>query len=136
MGDHAEATLSEFVQFLPWMEELKLDPTDLAGIRVRSEPPPDDVFISLGELPPGAPKIERSVLSSVGSRQIYVARPDTSSRLWTLLTTWLTPRRPSGSVRMGMFGNDFERWIDEESPELSWRRIDAGQQIPPGPLEL
>jgi len=127
VGDIARATLAEFVQYVPLVQELKLDTIDLEAVRVRGEPPPHEDFLSLGELLPGAPIIGHRVFPFVGTRHLYVARSDLSPRLWNRLASGLAAHRPSGAGGTSMFGNDDERWIDEENPALSWRRINAGQ---------
>ncbi|HLH73540.1 MAG TPA: hypothetical protein VKX96_09665 [Chloroflexota bacterium] len=136
MGDTGDATLAEFVQYLPRIQGLNLSRQDLEKIRVRSEPASDQEFLSLGELPPGAPPIGRDLFPFIGSRQLFVVRSDIPSDLWYRLANALAPHKPSGSGGTGMFGNDEEVWVDEENPQLSWRQIDAGQEMPPGPPEL
>ncbi|HUX86099.1 MAG TPA: hypothetical protein VMW65_03775 [Chloroflexota bacterium] len=136
MGDITGTTLTEFVQYLPVVQALNLDTADLEAIRVRAEPPTDEDFLSFGDIPPGAPAIGKVVFPFVGTRQIYVARSDASRCLWNRLARALAPHSPSGSGGTGMFGNDAERFLDEENPELSWRRFRAGQQIPSGPIEM
>jgi hypothetical protein len=118
------------VRYLPQIQALDLTPEQIAQIRVRPEPPSDEEFISLGELPLGAPPVGERSFPFTGTRQLYVARSDAPDELWERLATGLLPHRPSGSGGTPLFGNPDERVVDEENPALSWRRLNAGERPP------
>lgn len=120
MGNTNHVALSEFVQYLPPVAEIGLNRDELKAIPVHAEPPSNEDFLSLGELPPGAPPIGLSVFPFIGTRQIYVCRGD------------VPPHQRSGTGKSPMFGNPEERIVDEENPRHSWRRLDAGQSLFPG----
>lgn len=132
MGNTDHVALSEFVQYLPQVAEIGLNRDELKAIPVHAEPPSNEDFLSLGELPPGAPPIGPSVFPFIGTRQIYVCRGDVPPHLWNHLAAKIGPHRRSGTGKSPMFGNPEERVVDEENPRHSWRRLDAGQSLFPG----
>ena len=131
MGDAARASLADYVRYLPRVRALGLGEDELRSIPVHDRPPSDDVFLSLGELPPGAPPLEPARFRFVGTRQIYVYRSDLPASLWQRLVVGLAPRRSSGAGGTGMFGNAEEQVVDEENPVQSWRVLDAGEPYRP-----
>lgn len=131
MGELERPSLAEFARYLPRLGQLGLTESELRSIPVHAEPPPHDEFLSLGELPPGAPPLESSQFPFVGTRQIYVYHPEVSSPLWQRLAISLQVPRPSGSGGTGMFGNDDEQAVDEENPAQSWRTLNAGEWYHP-----
>jgi hypothetical protein len=94
---------------------------------VHPEPAEDGEFLSLGEIPPGAPAVGQRDAPVVGTRQLYAYRSEIPAVLWERLGAGLEPREPSGTGAPGMFGNADERVVDEENPRLSWRNLDAGE---------
>lgn len=131
MVEAARATLAEYARYLPGVRDLKLTDRELRSIPVRDRPPSNQVFLSLGELPPGAPPIDAAGFRFVGTRQIYAYQSDVPPRLWQRLVVGMGPRRPSGSGGTGMFGNVEEMVIDGENPAQSWRVLDAGEPYQP-----
>lgn len=134
MGETARPALAEFVHYLPRVQELNLTQDQVQAIPVHAEPASDQVFIGLGELPPGAPRIEEGPYPFVGTRQIYVYESDTPRHLWQRLVVALGPHRASGSGGTGMFGNADERAVDEDDPAHSWRVLNAGEPFRPPEL--
>lgn len=134
MADREGPTLAQFVRFLPRVQRLGLSEAELRAIPVHGEPPSRDAFLSLGELPPGAPRIEVGPLAFVGTRQIYVYCSEVAGPTWRRLASGLAPHRASGTGGTGMFGNPEEKAVDEENPASSWRILDAGETS--YPLEL
>jgi hypothetical protein len=132
VGDQSPTTLARFVDYLPQIQALHLDPTELAAIRVHPAPPSAEEFLSLGELPPGAPPVGPERFPPVGTRLLYAFRSEVPAPLWNRLTTGLAPHRPSGSGGTGMFGNEAEKVVDGENAQLSWRRLNAGENPWPG----
>jgi hypothetical protein len=116
----------EFARFLPWIGKLGLSESDLVAIPVHAEPSSDDEFVTLGELPPGAPPLDEGRFPFVGSRQLYAFHAEVPEPLWRRLVSGLAPGRASGTGGTGMFGTDEERVVDEENPQLAWERLDAG----------
>ncbi len=131
MGDAAPASLADYVRYLPRVRALALTEDELRAIPVHDRPPSDDVFLSIGTLPPGAPPLEPGRFRFVGTRQIYVYRSDVAAPLWQRLVAGLGPRSASGAGGTGMFGNAEERVVDEENPVQSWRVLDAGETYRP-----
>ncbi len=127
MVEPARATLAEYVRYLPRVRDLKLTDRELRSIPVHDRPPSNQIFVSLGELPPGAPPLEANGFRFVGTRQIYAYQSDVPPLLWQRLLLGLGPRRPSGSGGTGMFGNVDESVVDDENPVQSWRVLDAGE---------
>ena len=134
MGDLERPSLAEFARYLPRVRQLGLGEDELRAVLVHAEPPPSDTFLSLGELPPGAPPLESGTLSFVGTRQIYVYHSDVPPRLWQRLATGLHVPRPSGTGGTGMFGNADEYMVDEDDPSHSWRVVNAGEPYHPPEL--
>lgn len=134
MGDAARPALAEFVRYLPQVRELNLTDDDLKAIPVHAEPPSDQEFLSLGELPPGAPSIEEGPFPFVGTRQIYAYCSDVPHHLWQRLVTGVGPHRASGSGGTGMFGNEEEQVVDHDNPAQSWRVLNAGEPYRPPEL--
>ncbi len=128
MGEETPPTLAEFVGYLPQIQALDLSGAELRAIRVHPEPASDDEFISLGELPPGAPPVGPMRFPPVGTRQLYVYHSEAPESLWQRFVVGLTPHRPSGTGGTGMFGTPEERVVDEENPRQGWRRLDAGRR--------
>lgn len=134
MVDAGWRSLAEFVRYLPQLEQLDLTEEQLRSIPVRAEPAEDQDFLSLGELPPGAPPLEPGRFGFVGTRQIYAYRSDVPPKLWQRLVTSLGHHRASGTGRKGMFGNSEEQVVDQENPAQSWRRLNAGETYHPPEL--
>ena len=134
MAGAERPSLAEFVRYLPQVRQLGLEEEQLRAIPVHAEPPAHEDFLSLGELPPGAPPIESGRFSFVGTRQIYAYHSDVPPLLWQKLVTSLQAHRPSGTGGTGMFGNPEERVVDEDDPAHSWHVLNAGE--PHRPPEL
>src|SRR5262245_8490082 len=100
------STLADFVRYLPRIGELGLSESDLAAIPVHAEPSSDDAFVTLGELPLGAPALVEDSFPVVGTRQIYAYQADVPEPLWRRLVRGLAPNRSSGTGGTGMFGTD------------------------------
>jgi hypothetical protein len=126
VGTTDRSTLAEFARFLPRIGELGLSQSDLAAIPVHAEPSSDDAFVTLGELPPGAPSLLEDRFPVVGTRQLYAFQAEVPKTLWQRLVRGLAPNQSSGTGGTGMFGTDDERFVEEENPQLAWERLDAG----------
>lgn len=133
MGDQERPILANFVRYCPRLQELDLKEDELRSIPVHAEPPSDTEFLSLGELPPGAPPLDEGRFRFVGSRQIYVYRSEIPPPLWHKLVARLGRAAPSGTGAPRLFGNPEEKVVDSEDPVQSWRVLDAGE--PYAPLE-
>jgi site-specific recombinase XerD len=131
MSAAAEPNLATFIDYLPNVKALNLPVEDLRRVPVHPEPSSDDDFLSLGELPPGAPPVGPTRFPYIGSRPLYAYRPEVPEHLWVRLAAGLASHQPSGTGGTGMFGTPEETFIDEENPERSWQEINAGQ-APPG----
>lgn|GEM_PF-5324062 len=119
--------LAEYVRWLPQVRALGLGDADLRAIPVHPEPPDHEDFISLGEIPSGAPPVGPETVPAVGTRHLYAVRPEVPEALWERIALGLRSNRPSGTGGTGMFGNDDEQVVDEENPKESWRRLDEGR---------
>jgi hypothetical protein len=129
VGQPEQATLAEFAKYLPRVREAPgLAPDDLGAIPVHAEPPSADEFVTLGELPPGAPRLPEDRFPPFGSRQLYAYHADIPPALWRRLVAALAPHQPSGTGGTGMFGTAEERVVDEENPQQAWERFDAGHE--------
>ena len=128
MGNQTWPPLASYVRWLPQVRALGLSEEDLQAVPVHPEPPSGVEFISLGEIPPGAPPVGQQYLPPTGTRQLYALRSEVPERVWEQLTVGLLSGRPSGSGGTGMFGNSEERVVDEENPRESWRRLDEGRR--------
>jgi hypothetical protein len=129
VGNATWRPLAEYVKYLPRVQELGLRPEELRAIPVHPEPADDEEFLSLGEIPPGAPAVGPRDVPAIGTRQLYAYRSEVSPALWERLGAGLKPRQPSGTGAPGMFGNPAEEVVDEENPQLSWRNLDAGESL-------
>ncbi len=127
MGKTTEVTLADYVDYLPRVKALRLSREELQKIPVHPEPSSDDEFVTLGELPPGAPAVGQTRFPFVGTRPLYAYRREVPAALWRRLVAELTPHRPSGTGGTGMFGTPDEKVVDEENPALSWHTLDAGR---------
>ena len=127
MGNHTWPPLANYTRWLPQVRALGLSEAELQAVPVRPEPPSGEEFVSLGEIPPGAPPLGQQCIPPTGTRQLYAVRSEVPEQVWERLTVGLMPGRPSGSGGTGMFGNEEERVVDEENPRESWRRLDAGR---------
>ncbi|MGH2460392.1 MAG: hypothetical protein ACRDIY_16180 [Chloroflexota bacterium] len=134
VGELEQPSLAEFARYLPRVGLICLSDQELRSIPVHAEPPPQDEFLSLGELPPGAPPLAPSQFRFVGTRQLYVYHAQVPPHLWHRLATGLQVPRPSGSGGTGMFGNADEQAVDEEDPAQSWRVLNAGEAYRPPEL--
>lgn len=131
MSATAKPTLAEYVDYLPNVKALNFSTNELRKIPVHPEPASDDEFITLGELPPGAPPVGPTRFPYIGSRPLYAYRSEVPAPLWQRLVIGLAPHQPSGTGGTGMFGTPVEKVVEEENPEVSWHELDAGQE-PPG----
>jgi hypothetical protein len=120
-------TLAQFARYVPRVQALGLGDDELAAVPVHAEPSPDDEFVSLGELPPGAPLVEPDPFPFIGTRQLYAYHRDVPENIWWRLAEGLAPKRPSGTGGTGMFGNADEQVVDQDNPKASWHTLDAGQ---------
>jgi hypothetical protein len=131
MSAGARPTLAEFIGYLPRVKALNLSADELRAVPVHPEPSTNDDFVTLGELPPGAPPVGPTLFPFVGTRPLYAYRPEVPADLWQRLIVGLSPHQASGTGGTGMFGTPEEKVVDEEDVEASWQEIDAGQ-APPG----
>jgi len=132
--EEARPSLAQFIHCLRPELKVAVSETESRDIPVHAEPASDGQFLSLGELPPGAPPIDPGRFPFVGTRQIFVYRSDTPPHLYQRLAVGLRSPRPSGTGGTGMFGNPEEHAVDADAPSHSWRQINAGE--PYGPSEL
>lgn len=127
MGTANRPSLATYARWLPQVRALGLPEDDLQAIPVHPDPPTEEVFLSLGEIPPGAPPADPREPSLVGTRQLYAYRSEVPDALWERLSHGLMSGLPSGTGGTGMFGNPSEKVVDEEEPKLSWRQLEEGQ---------
>lgn len=126
MGNTRWPPLADYVRWLPQVRALGLTEEQLRAVPVHPEPPSGEEFVSLGEIPLGAPPVGQQYFPPTGTRQLYALRSEVPDEIWERLTIGLLSGRPSGSGGTGMFGNEDERVVDEENPRESWRGLDAG----------
>jgi len=134
VGDATRPSLAEFVRYLPQVQGLDLTEPELRSVPVHAQPATNENFLSLGELPPGAPPMEPGLFPFVGTRQIYAFHSDVPPHLWQRLATGLAPHRPSGTGGTGMFGNSEEQVVDSDDVAQSWRLLNAGEPYFPPEL--
>ena len=107
MREDRQLSLFDYVPYVPALDGLGLDEDELRQIPAHEEP--DDASgaaastIGIGELPPDAPSADTSPLVPVGTRQLYAYEREVPAELWVRLRTALSPHRPSGYEKEGMF---------------------------------
>ncbi len=100
-------SLFDYVPYVRGLGELGLDEEELRQIPAHEEP--DETSgaasstVGIGELPPDAPSADTSPLVPVGTRRLYAYEREVPAELWVRLRAALSPHRPSGYEKEGMF---------------------------------